>query len=435
MRSIQDPFMIARPAGARIRTRLRLTATDLAVVRTIGADLGRLAGADLALRCRLGPADEQRAGRKRALTGQSSSRWAGSITRTSDHQWERALASLTERRIELRHTVRTIRSRLAVPVGQRQAMVRGYATQVERFAKQGRLQHLQAELAEVESRLAVARVSVCRGGRRVAKLRHSLKEANLSEEQWRTRWQATRWFLTADGDAQYPLGNGTIMVHPEELWCEVKLPAPMAHLANRPYGRFRLGCPVRFTHRYEEWAAQTATGAVRYDISYEPERGRWYLDASWRIKALPTASLDELRRHRTIGIDLNADHLACWVLDPSGNPVGPPQAIPLELDGLSASNRDGRLRAAVTSILRLAIASGCRSLMVEDLDFADARRVGREILGRGRRGKSFRRVIAGIPTRRFRTLLVGMATSAGLSAIAVDPGWTSKWGSGTGRHR
>jgi IS605 OrfB family transposase len=82
----------------------------------------------------------------------------------------------------------------------------------------------------------------------------------------------------------------------------------------------------------------------------------------------------------------------------------------------------------VAAIIRLATASGCRSIVIEDLDFTDVRQVGRETLGRGRRGKSFRRVIAGIPTRRFRTMLVGMAANQGLSLIAVDPAWTSKWG-------
>jgi hypothetical protein len=48
------------------------------------------------------------------------------------------------------------------------------------------------------------------------------------------RWDAERLFLIADGDAAYPLGNGTIMVHPDEQWCEIKLPAPLAQLANRP---------------------------------------------------------------------------------------------------------------------------------------------------------------------------------------------------------
>jgi hypothetical protein len=63
---------------------------------------------------------------------------------------------------------------------------------------------------------------------------------------------------------------------------EVRLPAPLTHLANRPHGRYRLSCQVAFPHRGDEVAAQAVSGAVRYDISYDPARGRWYLDASWR---------------------------------------------------------------------------------------------------------------------------------------------------------
>ncbi len=428
MRSIGEPFVVAPPAGARIQTRLRLSAGDQAVVRAVGEYLGGLAGADLAWRCRLGPAPDRRTTRKRNMTGQTSSRWAGSITRTSNDQWQRAQGNLLDRRAALRNACRAIRSRLLVPVGCTQGRVREYASGAERFAKQGRLQHLQAELAGVEGKLARGRVSVCRGGRRLAKLRHTLEDAKLTHEQWRGRWQAERLFLTADGEAGKAWGNETIRVHPEQHWCEIRLPAPLAHLANRPHGRYQLACPVVFNHRGGEWAAQAATAAVRYDISYQPDRDRWYLAASWRLPRLIPPNLEELRQGRALGIDLNAHHVDAWVLDASGNPLGPPHTIPLELEGLPASTRDGRLRAAISAILRLAIDSGCRSLMVENLDFADARHHGRETLGRGRRGRRFRRTISGIPTRAFRDLLVGMAANHHLWVIAVDPGWTSKWG-------
>jgi hypothetical protein len=428
MRSITEPFVVALPAGARVKTRLRLTAADEIVVWAVGEHLGSLAGADLAWRCRLGTAPGQRTVRKRTLTGKSSSRWAGSITRTSNDQWLRGMANLTDRRIALRRARRAIGSRLLVPVGQRQGRIRGYANRAERFAKQARLQHLEAELFEVEERLAAGRVSVCRAGRRLAKQRHNVKDAKLTEEQWRARWQAERLFLTADGDAEYPLGNGTIVVQPEQQWCEIKLPAPLVHLANQPGGRYRLACSVVFRHRSEQWAAQVATGAVRYDITLDPAKGRWYLHASWRMPAVAPPSLQELRGHRAVGVDLNADHLDAWVLDSSGNPVGPPHTIPLDLDGQPASCRDGRLRAAISAVLRLATDGGCRSILVENLDFADARHSGRETLGRGSAGKRFRRTVAGIPTRRFRTLLAGMAANHRLWVIAVDPAWTSVWG-------
>jgi hypothetical protein len=286
----------------------------------------------------------------------------------------------------------------------------------------------------VEARIAKGRVSVCRGGRRLAKRRHALDadDAVLARREWRARWQAERLFLTADGEADKSWGNETIRVHPDEGWLEIRLPTPLAHLSNTP-GRAptcRLSCPVAFTHRRDQWAAQAASGAVRYDISLDPTRGkgRWYLDASWRLPARKAPSLQELRQHRSLGVDLNVDHLAAWVLNPAGNPLGPPVTIPLDLDGQPASTRDGRLRAAVAELLRLATAHGCRSLTVENLDFADARHTGRETLGRGTRGRHFRRIVSGIPTGQFRDLLAGMATNAGLWIIAADPAWTSVWG-------
>jgi hypothetical protein len=287
-------------------------------------------------------------------------------------------------------------------------------------------------------------VSVCRGGRRLAKLHAVAGDAvvgdgergkhgsvtKMTQAEWRARWRAERWFLTADGEADKAWGNETIRIHPDQRWLELRLPTPLAHLSNTP-GRaatYRLSCPVGFTHRASEWAAQAACGAVRYDLLLDPARGRWYADASWRLPTRQVPSLEEVRQNRALGVDLNAGHLDCWVVDPSGNPVGMPHTIPLELGGLPATTRDGRLRAAVATIVQLAKANGCRSIVVENLNFADARHTGRETLGRGARGKAFRRTVAGIPTRQFRELLVGMAANAGLWVVAVDPGWTSKWG-------
>jgi hypothetical protein len=54
--------------------------------------------------------------------------------------------------------------------------------------------------------------------------------------------------------------------------------------------------------------------------------------------------------------------------------------------------------------------------------------VRRETMGRGRRGRRFRRTVAGIPTARFRERLRGMACHAGLAVIAAGPAYASLWG-------
>ncbi|WP_330297191.1 hypothetical protein [Streptomyces sp. NBC_00503] len=132
--------------------------------------------------------------------------------------------------------------------------------------------------------------------------------------------------------------------------------AKLRHLANAPRGRYRLACTVTFNHHREEWLDRaTANRSVRYDITYAPERGRWYLVASWSTPKAPLPTPAEL---------------------------------------------------AAT----------------------DARATGRETMGRGKRGKSFRRTVAGLPTARFRDRLSGMAHHSGLAVIAVDPAYTSRWG-------
>ena len=220
--------------------------------------------------------------------------------------------------------------------------------------------------------------------------------------------------------------------HPGEGWLEVKLPAPLAYLANRPHGRYRLSSMVGFTYRGDEVAAQAASGAVRYDISCDPASGRWYLDASWTAARAPAWCLAELRRHRVVAVDVNAGHLAVAVVGPDGNVIGTPATIGLDLAGLPATARDGRLRAAISGLIATAGQHGARAIVIEDLDFAEARSQGRERHGsrpsRGRRGRGFRRAVSGIPTARFRDRLVQMAANAGLPVIVVDPAYTSRWG-------
>jgi hypothetical protein len=175
-------------------------------------------------------------------------------------------------------------------------------------------------------------------------------------------------------------------------------------------------------------ADQATGGAVRYDISYRPERGRWYLDASWRLPERPLPELGEVLAGGVLGVDLNADHLAAWVLDRDGNPRARPGTLPLALEGLAASTRDGRLRAAISALIGLACEAEVQAIAVEDLDFQDARQAGRETLGRGRRGRARRRQVAGLATAGFRDRLVQMCANAGIWVVAVDPAYTSRWG-------
>jgi IS605 OrfB family transposase len=332
LREISAPFVSAAPAGVRVRTRLRVSAGDVEVLTAAGRHLGSLAGRDLAARCAEGRLDARgramsRAVRKRALTAESSSRWAGAITRASEDAWQLGYRNLDAERRSLQARVRVIGARVAVPAGKKQGRLAGYADPAERHAKTIRLKALEARLARVEQRLARGAVPVTRGGRRLMRARLNLAAAGLTGAQWRDRWDAARLFLTADG-----------------------------------------------------------------------ERG----------------------------------HLAVAVLAPDGNVTGTPFTICLELAGLPATARDGHVRAAVSRLIATAREHGALAVVTEDLDFTAARAEGREQTGnrpsRGRRGRRFRRTVAGIPTARFRDRLAQMTANAGLAVVVVDPAYTSRWG-------
>lgn len=435
--AIAAPFTVAAPTGARIRDRLRVTAAEHEVLWAVGRHNGGYQRADLAERVGLGGVkgiDTHRAARKKKLTAVSSSRWAGAMTRASEDQYQLSLRVLIDERAGLRRAIGMIERRLAAPCGGHcgtgRRKVRGYADQAERWQKQRRLQVLRVRLAAVEQRIASGRPSIVVGGRRLARARHNLADAQVTEQQWRDRWEAGRLFLTGDGESGAPYGNYTITVDADTGEVSIVLPEPLRYLANAPRGRYRLACAVQFSHRRAEWLDRVrANRAVRYDIVYEPQRDRWYLDASWSHPKAVLPTPEEVRAcgEKLLGVDLNADHLAASILDPHGNPVGEPITVPIELTG-PASQRDGRLRAAISELIAIARQHDCAGIAIENLDFADARTTGRETMGRGRRGKTFRRTVAGIPTAKFRERLRGMAYHAGLVVIAVDPAYTSIWG-------
>lgn len=400
-------------------------------MRLVGAHLGSRYRADLAVRVRLGAVsarDTGRTERKRAVTAVSSSRWAGAITRTSEDQYQLGLRALRAEVELLNRATRVITRRLAVPCGQRVSGVRGYPTQTERFSKQQRLQRLTGRLDTARARLVAGQPAIVVGGRRLLHNRHHLDQAGITEQQWRQGWDAARMFLTADGESGAPHGNYTVTVDPVDGSVTIVLPEPLRHLANAPRGRYRLVCAVAFHHRAEEWLDRvSANRAVRYDITHDAARDRWYLDASWSAPATAQPTPGELAGERLIGVDLNAGHLAACVIDAHGNPIGTPHTVPLDLTGPTAT-RDGMLRTAITHLINLAKTHGCAGIAIENLGFADTRATGRETMGRARRGKAFRRAVAGIPTARFRDRLAGMAYHAGLVVIAVDPAYTSRWG-------
>ncbi|MFD4263639.1 IS200/IS605 family accessory protein TnpB-related protein [Streptomyces sp. NPDC058534] len=427
LRELAAPFVALGPSGVAVRTRLKqLTAADVEVLRRVGAHLGVLASRDLKARCRDGLGHDAGAWavRKRELTPESSARWAGAITKATHDQWALARRSALAHIQSLEAGVRTLRHRLSLPVGQKgsRRAPGGYRSRREWHAKARRLRVLEDRLVRERANWAAGRVRVVRGGRRLARARHHLTAAGLTEVRWRERWEAARWFVQADGESGKRFGNETIRITPDGE-VSIRLPAPLAGLANAPHGRYVLTGRIRFAHRGQEWADRVAANrAVAYRIHHDPARGRWYVTASWQKPVTRTIPLGAALAQGVIGVDMNADHLAAWRLDTHGNPVGSPRRFSYDLTG-SADHRDAQVRHALTRLLHWATSCGVQAIAVEDLDFT-AEKTREKHGGR----KRFRQLISGMPTGRLRARLTSMADATGITVIAVDPAYTSRWG-------
>ena len=331
------------------------------------------------------------------LTAESSSRIANSIVWSNNDQWALAWRNLLAHRRTLRNQIKTLTRRCAVEPGERVNGVRGYRDHAERVMKQWRLTQRHLTLASVQGRIDQRRPKICVGGAGLARLRHNLPDDGLDVAGWRERWDAARRFLSFIGTSGECFGNGTLFVDPDTGVVTLNLPAALAHHSNTagPRRLYRFSHPVAFGHktRSVEWAARAeARGGIRYGLRFDPTakhgRGAWYLNASWAITPTPIPGLGVLRGRPTLGVDLNAGWIAAQVVDAYGNPCGAPITIIVPQHGDTA-RRLGQLRAAVGELLDVAVAAGCASVSVEDLDFADARDIGRETLGRGKRAKKF----------------------------------------------
>ncbi|MEO6090625.1 MAG: hypothetical protein ABIQ18_46740 [Umezawaea sp.] len=427
LRSIDAPFVAPGPSGVSIRDRLKgLTADDEKVLRLVGGHLGSLASRDLKARCAdgLDHCADTWAGRKRDLTAESSSRWAGSITKATHDQWALARRAQAAHLDSLDAGIRTVRHRLSLPLGEKGTKKgpSGYRSRCEWFVKSRRLVALQQRHAAVQADREAGVVHVVRGGRKRLNTRHNLVAADLTEPEWRERWEASRWFLSADGESGKRFGNETIRVTPDgEI--SIKLPATLGEYANARHGRYVLSATVSFPHRGEEWADRIESNqAVAYRIHLDVHRGRWYLDAAWTRPIVQAIPLDTARANGLVGVDTNADHFAAYRLDRHGNPIGDPQRFPYDLTG-TAEHRDAQIRHAITGLLHWATRCGVAAIGLENLDFTDSKTREKH----GRKTK-FRQLISGMPTGKLKARLVSMAAERGLAIVAVDPAYTSRWG-------
>ena len=190
---------------------------------------------------------------------------------------------------------------------------------------------LRGRLAAAEDALAAGRPSITVGGKRLWRTRHHLDTADMTEQQWRQRWDAARMFLTADGESGKAGGNETIRVD-EHGRLRIKAPAA---LADELGTHLTIAAPVGFTIVVTSGRRGWVPGgrcATTLSTTPSATVGTWMRPGKPPRAGRPGHR--ELRAGPVLGVDLNDGHLACCVLDGSGNPIGAPHSIDVVTAGL-----------------------------------------------------------------------------------------------------
>jgi hypothetical protein len=292
LREIARPFVAGGPSGVSIRDRLKgLTPQDEKVLRAVGGHMGRLASRDLARRCAdaLTHSSDRWAARKRDLTADSSSRWAGSVTSHTHDQWGLSRRAQWAHLQGLDAGIRMIRHRLSLPVGEpgSRGMPGDYRSRHEWFHKTRRLAILEGEYQRVRAEREAGRVLVG-AGRPPA--------AQAAPPPGRRPQDRGRLAAGAGGLALVPHRRRRIrqtarqrddLGHPRRRGVD-QAAGSARRPGQRPHGRYVLAARGSFPHRGEEWRDRvTGNRAVAYRIHYDLSRGRWYLDANWTRRPLP----------------------------------------------------------------------------------------------------------------------------------------------------
>ena len=144
-------------------------------------------------------------------------------------------------------------------------------------------------------------------------------------------------------------------------------------------------------------------------------------DKGWRVfvsTARPEASIKTLKHIGTIGVDLNANHVALVETDRFGNPIEI-KTIPLNTYGKSKGQTEAIIGEAVKAIVELA-ENTLKPIVIEDLDFSKKKSLLKETSS-----NRHARMLSSFVYSKFRDFLESRASRHGIRVYKVNPAFTS----------
>ena len=227
------------------------------------------------------------------------------------------------------------------------------------------------QISRLETDIGAGRVRLCFGSKRLWRKQHHLEQNGYaSHEEWQRDWRDARsneFFVLGSRDETSGCQLCVASIADDgSLTLRLRMPDCLAN----QHGKYLVIEGVRFAYGHEQVLAALASNAEY--AAYRREHGdkaaranalgqaisyRFKRDAKgWRVFAtteLPEVEITTDRRRGTIGVDLNADHLAVADTDASGNCINA-WRVPLVTYGKSQHQAEAIIGDAVASVVEYA---------------------------------------------------------------------------------
>ena len=283
--------------------------------------------------------------------------------------------------------------------------------------KKRRLANLGHRLVGLEADIAEGLVRLCFGSRRLWRKQHHL-EANGygSHEEWLSEWRDAR------SDEFFVLGSRdetagcqlcvTSVADDGRLTLRLRMPDCLAN----QHGKYLVMEGVRFAYRRQHGEKAARATELGQAISYRFKRdGKgWRVFVSTRMMDVPVVTD---RKRGTIGVDLNADHLAVAETNGSGNYVNAWQ-VPLVTYGKSTHQAEALIGDAVAGVVQYACEVG-KPIVIEKLDFRQKKAV---LEGQSRK---YSRMLSSFSYGKIKAYFISRGYRQGVEVHQVNPAFSS----------
>lgn len=276
---------------------------------------------------------------------------------------------------------------------------------------------LQRRLSSIKDDYQRKCVRLCFGSKQLFNAQfHLEKNGFASHLEWKQAWQTARnseFFTLGSKDETSGNQTCTARLQSDGKYC-LRLRLPMA--LEEKYGKYLVIPDVVFAYGHDSILAALDSLEPRA-ISYRFKRDAkgWRIFASTTLKKVDSISEEGIG---AIGIDLNADHVACVETDRFGNCIES-KTFPLVSYGMSKGQLKATLGDLCKELIDWATATK-KPIVIENLDFKKKKSALKE-----EGNKKFSRLLSSFAYSLFFQFLNARAYKGGIAVHRVNPAFTS----------